>query len=58
MSSLLLNAKIKQKHLLSTDTADLFLRTEAEARVAFERELDRHWKDQELLYNFKAELKY
>ena len=25
--------------------------------LAFEKELDKHWKDQDLLYDFKAEIK-
>ena len=29
---------------------------EEESIIAFERELDRHWADQELLYNYEAEI--
>ena len=29
---------------------------EEETIIAFERELDKHWADQELLYNYEAEI--
>ena len=52
-----------RKHNFSTRVVGMWNNLPPEAinaknLIAFERELDRHWKDQELLYNFKAELKY